>query len=190
MAQEIAETSSVLPVTKTVTSTARAGRKLVMPVHVPLTKGVITVDPELCAGCMRCVHTCALFNFGVGSHELSRMRMLASTKYEFDAYAAPCQQCVDPQCLRYCPVGAISVNNTTGARVIDDARCMGCQTCIQHCPYTPPRIAFDSVRKKASKCTLCNGNPQCVKACPTGALQYYTNPDGIRTGYVQPERSA
>jgi Fe-S-cluster-containing dehydrogenase component len=25
---------------------------------------------------------------------------------------------------------------------------------------------------KATKCTLCNGNPECVAACPTGALKY------------------
>lgn len=170
-------------------ATGPAGPAFKMPIKVALSKGVITVDPELCAGCMACVHTCALFNFGVCSETLSRMNMLATNKTVFDGYAAPCQQCVDPQCMRYCPVGAIGVDKTTGARVIDDTLCIGCQTCIEKCSYTPPRITFDKVRKKSSKCTLCNGNPQCVKACPTGALKYLTNPDGIKTGFVQPEGS-
>ena len=31
---------------------------------------------------------------------------------------------------------------------------------------------FDEETKKAQKCHLCNGDPECVKACPTGALRY------------------
>ncbi len=156
----------------------------VLPVKVALSKGVITVDKELCNGCMTCVLTCSLQNAGTGSFELSRMHMAASTQYVFDAYAEPCQQCVDPECLRYCPAKAIKVDENTGARVIDEKLCIGCQTCIAHCPYTPARISFNKQTNKATKCTLCDGDPACVKACPTGALQYYTNPDGVATGYT------
>jgi Fe-S-cluster-containing dehydrogenase component len=31
---------------------------------------------------------------------------------------------------------------------------------------------FDEEISKATKCHLCDGNPECVQACPTGALQY------------------
>lgn len=152
--------------------------------QVAPSRGVLEVDTELCSGCMQCVHTCALVNFGVGSHELARIYMVAHTKYAFDAYAQPCQQCSEPQCLLSCPVEAIKVDEITGARVIDDELCIGCRACIDSCPYTPPRISFDKVRDKATKCNLCGGNPACVGACPTGALCYRTGPDGLDTGRI------
>lgn len=31
---------------------------------------------------------------------------------------------------------------------------------------------FDEEAKKATKCHLCGGNPECVQACPAGALRY------------------
>jgi Fe-S-cluster-containing dehydrogenase component len=160
-----------------------------LPISVPLTKGVIRVNPELCMGCMVCVETCALGNYGVGSFELSNMRVLSMNKYDFDAYAAPCEQCIDPLCMRYCPVGAIVLDEITGARVINQDVCIGCQECTRRCPFTPARVAFNPMTMKASKCNLCDGNPKCVEACPTGALAYETNPLGIKTGYTQPEGS-
>lgn len=170
-------------------ASATAKKSFALPVSVPLTKGVLRVDQELCIGCMVCVQTCALVNYGVGSFELSNMRMTAQNRYEFDAYAAPCEQCTDPQCLRYCPCNAITVDKATGARVIQQELCIGCQECIRHCPYTPARITFNPETMKAGKCHLCGGDPQCVKACPTGALSYFTDPKGIKTGYTQPEGS-
>jgi Fe-S-cluster-containing hydrogenase component 2 len=32
--------------------------------------------------------------------------------------------------------------------------------------------SFDEQLKKATKCHLCNGDPECVKACPNSALKY------------------
>jgi Fe-S-cluster-containing dehydrogenase component len=150
---------------------------------VPMTKGVLAVDQELCSGCMMCVLTCSLKNQGVGSFSLSRIYMAAYTKYEFDGFAEPCQQCVDPLCLRDCPFAAIVIDEKTGARVIDEKLCTGCKICLRSCPYKPPRISFNRETKKALKCTLCDGDPACVKACPTAALTYMTNPNGIHSGF-------
>jgi len=33
-------------------------------------------------------------------------------------------------------------------------------------------ISFDEEAKKASKCFLCDGKPECVAACPALALRY------------------
>ena len=160
--------------------------RLVMPVKVPPTKGVLVVDESICAACMNCMYACTLTKDGVAAPELARIQM--NTRWINVAHAAaqPCLQCVDPQCLRYCPTKAIKVDPATGARVIDEELCIGCQTCLQACPYQLSRVRFDKIKKKAIKCDLCGGNPACVKACPTGALTYFTNPNGVRTGYIQP----
>jgi Fe-S-cluster-containing hydrogenase component 2 len=30
----------------------------------------------------------------------------------------------------------------------------------------------DGANTKATKCSLCNGNPECVQMCPVGAIKY------------------
>jgi len=163
------------------------GTNLNLPMSVPPSKGVLVVDKELCFGCGVCTLACSLANEGVGSMELGRIQKIGHNNYTFDAYVEPCMQCVDPQCMRVCPTGgtgALKVDPVTGARVIDEKFCVGCQKCIQHCIYDPPRIFYNKTTKKAFKCDLCGGDPACVKACPSGALKYYTNPDGVNTGFT------
>ena len=157
----------------------------VLPVAVAPSKGVLVVDERICMGCMTCMYACTLTKDAVACPDLARIKLSVHTLYEFDVVALPCMQCVDPQCLRYCPTGAIKVDEKTGARVIEERSCIGCQNCIAACPYDIPRISFDVVKMKATKCDLCGGDPACVKACPTEALSYYYNPDGVRSGYVQ-----
>lgn len=152
------------------------------PVTVPLTKGVLVCEEQLCAGCMNCMFACTLNKEGVTCFDLARIQMNVHTQAEFHIAAQPCQQCADPQCMRYCPVKAITVDEQTGARVVDENKCIGCKTCIDSCPYEIPRIRFDKEKKVATKCDLCGGDPACVKMCPSGALQYITNEAGIQTG--------
>jgi len=38
------------------------------------------------------------------------------------------------------------------------------------CPFGA--IRYDSDRKQVIKCEFCDGDPQCVRFCPTGALQF------------------
>ena len=161
--------------------------KLVMPIKVALSRGVLIVNESLCTGCQNCMYACTLSKDGVACPDLARIQLNVHWIDQPGVAAQPCRQCVDPQCMRYCPTKAVKVDDITGARVIDDKLCIGCQTCIQACPYEISRIRFDKVRKKAVKCDLCGGDPACVRACPTGALTYYTNPDGVRSGYIQPK---
>ena len=87
-----------------------------------------------------------------------------------------CQQCDDPQCLKACPTGALHVDPETGARVIDQDVCIGCQTCLNACIYAQggqgqSRIKYNAETNTCFKCDLCGGDPQCVKYCPIGASQ-------------------
>lgn len=151
------------------------------PIHVTPSKGKLCVDPQLCSGCMSCMYACTLSKDGLICLDLARIQLNHWDFYAFDISAQPCLQCDDPQCMRFCPVGAITIEEKTGARVINEDKCIGCMSCIHHCPYKPARIAFDSIKMKATKCDLCQGDPQCVKACPSGALTYITNSECIQT---------
>ncbi len=67
-----------------------------------------------------------------------------------------------------CPVEAITIDQGTGAKVVDDHRCVGCKVCTIACPYGT--INYRPEHGKVSKCDLCGGDPQCAVACPTGAI--------------------
>jgi Fe-S-cluster-containing dehydrogenase component len=149
---------------------------------------MILGDPTRCVGCRRCEIACTNFNDGRVQPSLARVKI--NRNYNFGPQGIQagflatagifgngrivqdtCKQCPHPvPCLDSCPVGAIETAPGTNARVVNTAKCTGCKTCQRACPWA--MTTFDNVAKKASKCNLCNGNPECVKACPTGALQY------------------
>jgi Fe-S-cluster-containing dehydrogenase component len=141
-------------------------------------KGQIVYDPKLCTGCLTCEIVCSAFkNNGKIRPEISRikvtMKIFSGEEDNFEPII--CYQCDDPKCLLACPVdGAFYICEITGARVINESSCIGCKICIEACSqqFKPPRIIFDIEKKVAIKCDLCDGDPQCVKWCPNGALKY------------------
>jgi Fe-S-cluster-containing hydrogenase component 2 len=81
-----------------------------------------------------------------------------------------CTQCAEAWCLNACPVDAIRLDNVTGAKVVNEATCVGCKVCTIACPFGT--INYQSDTGKVMKCDLCGGDPECAKACPTGAITY------------------
>jgi Fe-S-cluster-containing dehydrogenase component len=51
---------------------------------------------------------------------------------------------------------------------IDEELCIGCEACVSQCPLG----VMMALPEKVVKCELCNGDPQCVKYCATGAIEY------------------
>jgi Fe-S-cluster-containing hydrogenase component 2 len=84
-------------------------------------------------------------------------------------FALSCRGCVDAKCVKACPERAISQSQTTGLLIIDDEKCKGCDWCVQACDHGG--ITIHAETGKAIACNLCEGDPQCVKACPEEALE-------------------
>ncbi|HBK59494.1 MAG TPA: hypothetical protein DDZ84_01700 [Firmicutes bacterium] len=79
--------------------------------------------------------------------------------------------------MRVCPTGAIRRHPTTGAVVISKELCVGCRACFSACPVAG--MCLD-IHGKPAKCDLCNGDPECVKACVAGALEYTEDDAAVR----------
>jgi Fe-S-cluster-containing hydrogenase component 2 len=73
-------------------------------------------------------------------------------------------------CELVCPTKAITRDPDTGARMIDDKRCIGCSSCSYACPFGA--CYLDRTTGKSVVCDQCDGDPTCAKLCPTEALQY------------------
>ncbi|AAR36515.1 twin-arginine translocation signal domain-containing protein [Geobacter sulfurreducens] len=58
--------------------------------------------------------------------------------------------------------------------LVDYAKCTGCRSCATACAAqrTGVIIPNPATGKPERMCTLCGGDPQCVKRCPFGALSY------------------
>src|SRR5262245_54015149 len=97
-----------------------------------------------------------------------------------------CMHCEDPGCLKACPAPGAIVKYSNGIVDFIQENCIGCGNCITGCPFDIPRLG--KADRKVYKCTLCSDRvavglePACIKACPTGALQFGTKEDMLDYG--------
>lgn len=164
---------------------------------------VVSPDQQLCIGCLTCEVACSRWHASQGLSPLPRIRVLRASNGKPDAVVAGfdggigfeqrgCRQCPNPECLAVCPVKALHVDATTGARYIDEQACIGCGKCQDACPYSfkgmdastnenidAKRIFYDSAKKVYVKCDLCRGRaggPACIEQCPVNR--------GIKNGQI------
>ncbi|GAB4276884.1 MAG: formate dehydrogenase N subunit beta [Coriobacteriia bacterium] len=110
-----------------------------------------------------------------------------------------CFHCTDAACEMACPVGAIS-HADNGAVVIDQDKCIGCQYCVNSCPFGVPKwlepanaAAPKGRENKSYKCWLCQDRlandmlPACVNTCPTGALSFGERADMVEQAKARAE---
>jgi len=130
---------------------------------------VVTMDPNKCVACYNCEYACSLKQNNDFDRQDSQIRV---NFYPENRACLPltCFHCSDAWCMEVCPAGAILRNPETGAVEIDANRCAGCKMCLLACPSGS--IHFDKVRLVSKKCDLCEGDPNCVKFCTSGALQF------------------
>jgi Fe-S-cluster-containing dehydrogenase component/DMSO reductase anchor subunit len=129
------------------------------------------VELDACTGCKACVSACHSLN-GLDDGESWRsVTVLADSR---QTLTAACHHCLDPACLKGCPVDAYEKDPVTGIVVHLDDQCIGCSYCTLTCPYEVP--VYNKKRGIVRKCDMCRGRlaegeaPACVQACPNGAI--------------------
>jgi len=97
-----------------------------------------------------------------------------------------CMHCTDAACVEVCPADAL-YHTKFGTVGVRRENCIGCGACVDACPFGIPKL--DEELEKAFKCDMCmtrlenNLLPACVKACPTGALQFGDQADMLKKAY-------
>lgn len=140
----------------------------------------LRIIPEKCTGCMQCELACSWVQ--TGAFQPSRSVIRVNIFDELASYAPyTCFQCDEAWCMTACPVNAIAINPDTKAKVVLDQVCVGCSLCVIACPFGTVFLNPDT--HKAFKCNLCDGDPACAKACPTGAIEFA---EGTAADWVGP----
>ena len=79
-----------------------------------------------------------------------------------------CRGCKQCQCIEACHYDAFSRNKHTGGVQIEEDICQACLACLDACPFKA--VKMDRAIKIPMVCDLCEGSPQCVETCFSGAL--------------------
>ncbi|MBI2853937.1 MAG: 4Fe-4S binding protein [Chloroflexi bacterium] len=127
----------------------------------------IKIHAEKCIGCNACVYGCALKHTGDLDPAGSRISIVPDPGGK-GFTPINCAQCAEPKCIEVCPAGALTRRGAMTS--VQDERCIGCLACTMACPYAGAR--FDKQAGMSMLCDLCDGDPECVRMCPTGALEY------------------
>lgn len=145
------------------------------------------VDATYCAGCKTCQVACKdrsslevgqLFRKVVKYEDGEWARVGNTWKTNVSAYwlSISCNHCADPTCVKVCPTGAMYKRAEDGVVLLDQERCVGCQSCVMACPYDAPQ--FNPAIGKVGKCDLCadrladGKRPVCVDACPFQLISF------------------
>ncbi len=154
----------------------------------------IVADPTKCMACRACEFACALAH--ADSDELAEaiFEQGAQPRIYIEpagrlAVPLQCRHCEDAPCVRVCPTGALSRPGETGPVLAQEEKCIGCEFCVQACPFGVIRLA--SKGKVVIKCDLCiirqaeGLQPACVAACPVGALSLQEVADNAKRARVR-----
>jgi formate dehydrogenase iron-sulfur subunit len=137
------------------------------------------VDLDACTGCKACVTACHRLN-GLDDDEGETWRSVgllhggSADAPVQQTVTTACHHCLDPACMKGCPVGAYEKDPVTGIVKHLDDQCIGCQYCTLTCPYEVPQ--YSKKRGIVRKCDMCSDRlaegepPACVQACPNEAI--------------------
>jgi formate dehydrogenase iron-sulfur subunit len=152
-------------------------------------------DMTKCIGCRSCEVACNEQNGNPADLHWRRIGEIEGGVYPDTRrhyLSMGCNHCLDPDCLRGCPVNAYTKDPITGIVLHSAEACIGCQYCVWNCPYSVPQ--FNPERGVVGKCDMCHGRlsdglePACVNACPDAAIAIeIVNMDAWRADYSAAE---
>lgn len=136
------------------------------------------VNTDKCTGCKTCQIACK----DVNQNEVGVLFRKVHS-FEFGEFPYPkafelsmsCNHCERPACMANCSTGAIDIDED-GRVLIDQEVCIGCQMCVESCPYGAPQ--FIPELNVVGKCSFCKTlvdqgeEPACVASCPARALEW------------------
>lgn len=160
-------------------------------------------DQTRCIGCRTCQVACKDKNdlqVGVVYRRVESYEIGKYPNATIYHVTQTCNHCENPECVRVCPAGAMHVDEADGTVQHDAEICIGCQNCVNSCPYQVPQYLDD--QKISGKCDACftlrgvgEGNA-CVTACPMRALDFddidelkKKYPNGVNDIAVMPDPS-
>ena len=127
----------------------------------------LKISEKTCTGCMLCMTVCSYIKYSSINLKRSRVHILFNAK-NYKQKIVVCRQCNVCKCISACRYGAFKKNNETGGVYIDNEVCQACYACIDACPFRA--VSIDTKEELPNVCDLCNGDPQCVKSCVSGAM--------------------
>jgi len=129
---------------------------------------ILFYDQDKCTGCMFCMLACSFKHYGIFDFKKSFIDIIEDPENKNKFIGVFCTHCEDPICKASCPTGAIIKDYVTGIVKIDWTSCILCRNCEIACPISNPRIDFE--KETAVKCDFCDGEPACVRLCPSEAI--------------------
>ena len=168
-----------------------------------MTKYASVVDTKRCIGCWSCGVACKLENNIPNEVFWNRTLTVGGDQPNTPAGSygnctmtftpVQCNHCDSPACVAVCPTGASYKDEETGIVMTNVDECIGCQSCIDACPYEGVRVFLEQepqwmvdfpvgnqkapkhLQGTVEKCTLCHFRvaegkvPACVDGCPARA---------------------
>ena len=134
------------------------------------------IDHRKCIGCHACTVACKEENqVPLGAFRTWVKYVEKGTFPHTRRYFSVlrCNHCDDAPCVTICPTVAL-YRRPDGVVDFDGARCIGCKSCMQACPYDA--LYIDPNSNTAAKCNYCAHRlevglePACVIVCPERAI--------------------
>lgn len=137
-------------------------------------------NKENCIQCHGCEVACKTWRNVALGVSWRRVINLWSGEYPHvtcSSVSIACMHCLEPACADVCPTGAVSKRAGDGIVLVNAEKCIGCQACLDACPFKVPQFGLDGTMQKCDMCqSIEPGNPNspqkappCVSTCPTQA---------------------
>jgi carbon-monoxide dehydrogenase iron sulfur subunit len=124
---------------------------------------------EKCIACDLCSDVCSLSKLDRVQPSGACIRVTRDpSEYMGSMRCSVCDMALERACVESCPEEALVYDDEAGVVRFQQELCSECGNCLDACP----NVHLDEVTRRIMICDLCDGDPQCVRWCPEGALTW------------------